>query len=66
MLLDAARRRGWPSQVVPRIADVGALPFADGEFDLVVTFTGLHCFPDPRRAVAELARVLPFRWRGHR
>ena len=44
--------------MLPRIADVGALPFPDGEFDLVVTFTGLHCFPDPRGAVAELARVL--------
>jgi SAM-dependent methyltransferase len=55
--LDAARRRGVADQVLPRIADVGALPFPDGEFDLVVTFTGLHCFPDPRGAVAELARV---------
>ncbi len=56
--LEAARRLGVADQVVPRLADVGALPFPDGEFDLVVTFTGLHCFPDPRVAVAELARVL--------
>jgi SAM-dependent methyltransferase len=54
----AARRRGVADQVVPRLADVGALPFDDGSVDLVVTFTGLHCFPDPRRAVAEMARVL--------
>ena len=27
-------------------------------FDLVVSFTGLHCFPDPARAVVEMARVL--------
>lgn len=45
-------------QVEPRIADVGELPFADGWFDLVVSFTGLHCFPDPARAVAEMVRVL--------
>jgi SAM-dependent methyltransferase len=56
--LDAARRRGVADQVLPRLADAGALPFAAGEFDLVVSFTGLHCFPDPRRAVAEIARVL--------
>jgi ubiquinone/menaquinone biosynthesis C-methylase UbiE len=54
----AARRRGVADQMVPRLADVGALPFDDGSVDLVVTFTGLHCFPDPRRAVAEMARVL--------
>jgi SAM-dependent methyltransferase len=44
--------------VHPRIADVAALPFEDAAFDLVVSFTGLHCFPDPSRAVAELVRVL--------
>ena len=53
-----ARARQVAAQVEPVLADVGALPFADGEFDLVVSFTGLHCFPDPRRAVRELARVL--------
>lgn len=53
----AARERGVADQVEPRVADVGALPFDDGEFDLVVSFTGLHCFPDPHRAVRELGRV---------
>jgi len=53
----AARRRGVADQVEPRIADVGALPFEDGEFDLVVSFTGLHCFSDPHRAVREMGRV---------
>jgi ubiquinone/menaquinone biosynthesis C-methylase UbiE len=53
----AARERGVADQVEPRIADVGALPFDDGEFDLVVSFTGLHCFPDPHLAVLELGRV---------
>lgn len=56
--MEAARERGVADQVEPRIADVGALPFVDEEFDLVVTFTGLHCFPDPARAVIEMARVL--------
>ncbi|MFL6158632.1 MAG: class I SAM-dependent methyltransferase [Marmoricola sp.] len=54
---DAARERGVADQVEPSLADVGALPFADGEFDLVVSFTGLHCFPDPHRAVLEMGRV---------
>jgi SAM-dependent methyltransferase len=39
-------------------ADVGALPFADDTFDMVVAFTSLHCFPDPAKAVSELGRVL--------
>lgn len=53
-----AAERGVADQVQPRIADVGDLPFAADSFDLVVTFTGLHCFPDPARAVEEMARVL--------
>ena len=54
----AAADRGVADQVETRIADVAALPFADDEFDLVVSFTGLHCFPDPALAVIELTRVL--------
>ncbi|WP_205472027.1 class I SAM-dependent methyltransferase [Nocardioides sp. SYSU D00038] len=54
----AARDRGVEDQVTTRLADVGALPFADDEFDLVVSFTGLHCFPDPALAVVEMLRVL--------
>jgi SAM-dependent methyltransferase len=53
-----ARARQVAAQVEPLIADVGDLPFPDGEFDLVVSFTGLHCFPDPHLAVQEMARVL--------
>jgi SAM-dependent methyltransferase len=41
-----------------RQGDVGALPFAAGSFDLCISYNGIHCFPDPRRAVAEMARVL--------
>ncbi len=39
-------------------ADVETLPFDDSNFDLVITYTGLHCFPDPPTAIAEMARVL--------
>ncbi|WP_418060589.1 class I SAM-dependent methyltransferase [Pimelobacter simplex] len=56
--LRVAEERRVADQVVPRVADVGDLPFEDASFDLVVSFTGLHCFPDPGRAVVEMARVL--------
>lgn len=53
----AAQARGVADQVEPAVADVHDLQFADEEFDLVLSFTGLHCFPRPRDAVFELARV---------
>jgi SAM-dependent methyltransferase len=39
-------------------ADVEALPFEDRSFDLCITYTGVHCFPDPPAAIMEMARVL--------
>jgi SAM-dependent methyltransferase len=56
--MEAARERRVADQVTPVLADVGDLPLDDGDVDLVVSFTGLHCFPDPELAVRELARVL--------
>ena len=61
-----ATRRQVAAQVEPVLADVAALPFADAEFDLVVSFTGLHCFPDPHQAVREMGRVLHSRRRADR
>jgi ubiquinone/menaquinone biosynthesis C-methylase UbiE len=46
------------TQVQYEIADVEALPFADGEFDLILSFAGLHVFPRPAVAVREIARCL--------
>jgi SAM-dependent methyltransferase len=46
------------TQVEVQSADVEKLPFEDGEFDLVQSFAGLHCFPNPRKAVLEIARVV--------
>lgn len=54
----AAVTRGVSDQVTTDVADAGALPYGDEEFDLVVSFTGLHCFPDPHAAVREMGRVL--------
>lgn len=39
-------------------ADVTQLPFPTNEFDLVVTFAGLHCMPDPAAAITAMAIVL--------
>ena len=36
----------------------GALPWPDGAFDLVTSLEALEFFPRPRRALAEMARVL--------
>jgi SAM-dependent methyltransferase len=55
---NTAREHGVEDQVELREADVEKLPFEDGEFDLVQSFAGLHCFPNPRKAVLEIARVL--------
>ena len=41
----------------PVQADAGRLPFADGQFDLVLCRLGLHHFADPAAEVAEMARV---------
>jgi SAM-dependent methyltransferase len=51
-----ARRLGLDIETVQ--ADITRLPFSDNEFDLCVSFNGLHCMPDPGRAVRELARCL--------
>jgi ubiquinone/menaquinone biosynthesis C-methylase UbiE len=56
--MEAASERDVADQVEARVADVVTLPFPDRDFDLVVSFTGLHCFPDPHLAVLEMARVL--------
>jgi SAM-dependent methyltransferase len=53
----AARARNVADQVELAVADVHDLQFADDAFDLVVSFTGLHCFPRPRDAIVEMARV---------
>jgi ubiquinone/menaquinone biosynthesis C-methylase UbiE len=60
MLRRAKRRAGARSleQVELLEADMTELPFADGEVDLFLSYSGLHMIPDPERAVAEMARCL--------
>ena len=46
------------SNVRFRQGDVGALPFEDGCFDLVLSLNGFHAFPDKEAAYREVFRVL--------
>ena len=41
-----------------RQGDVGALPYADDTFDIVLSLNGFHAFPDKEAAYRELFRVL--------
>ncbi|OLF16639.1 class I SAM-dependent methyltransferase [Actinophytocola xanthii] len=50
--------RSWTTGVALARADLTRLPFATGAFDSCLCLNGLHCLPDPARAVRELARCL--------
>ena len=41
-----------------RQGDVGALPFEDNSFDIVLSMNGFHAFPDKEAAYRETCRVL--------
>lgn len=60
-MMDKAQRRAEAmglSNITFRQGDVGALPFEDGSFDLVLSLNGFHAFPDKEAAWAEIFRVL--------
>ena len=61
-MIELARRRAeaWnlSARVRFEVADVGALPFPDSHFDLVVSTFSLHHWRDPARGLAEVRRVL--------
>jgi len=54
----AADAAGLCDQVGFIVGDAEALPFADGEFDVVLCECSLSSFPDKPRALAEIRRVL--------
>lgn len=54
----AAREHGIADQVELKEADVENLPFLDATFDVTMSLTGLHCFPDPHQALTQIVRVL--------
>ena len=39
-------------------AEASQLPLEESSADLFLSYWGLHCFPDPEAAIAEIARVL--------
>lgn len=58
-LADAGLRADWAACVGPRFlhASAHALPFADGQFDVVVAAEVLEHLADPDQGLAEMARV---------
>jgi ubiquinone/menaquinone biosynthesis C-methylase UbiE len=53
------RARKWQlKNVVFKQGDVGALPFDDSRFDIVLSLNGFHAFPDKDAAYRETFRVL--------
>ncbi|MEM3402349.1 MAG: methyltransferase domain-containing protein [Candidatus Hadarchaeales archaeon] len=55
-MLKVARKRCRKSKLL--VADAENLPFEDGFFDCIVSFTLLQNLPNPPAAVKEMARVL--------
>ncbi|MEU4767446.1 class I SAM-dependent methyltransferase [Actinosynnema sp. NPDC023794] len=53
-----ARAGASSSRITFQVADVASLPYSDGSVDVVVSTLSMHEWPDQRRAVAELGRVL--------
>jgi ubiquinone/menaquinone biosynthesis C-methylase UbiE len=58
MIRLAQRNTKAAAQVEVRVADVAALPYADGSVDLAISTMSQHHWQAVSRAVAELARVL--------
>ncbi len=61
-MVEQANRRAAEAGVLGRVrfevGDVGALPFPDEHFDLVVSTSSLHHWSDPARGLSEICRVL--------
>ena len=60
-MLEQAERRFREaniSNIKTMQGDVGALPFNDGTFDIVLCMNGLHVFPDKSKAYNEILRTL--------
>jgi ubiquinone/menaquinone biosynthesis C-methylase UbiE len=56
-MLRYGRRKAGLGAMLPVVADMHRLPFADGAFDKTVSITALEFAADGRRAVQELLRV---------
>lgn len=58
VVAESARARGLDSIIRTRQGPAERLPFADAEFDLVISRYSAHHWSDPAAALAEVARVL--------
>ena len=56
--LENAAARGVQNETAWKLGDAKAMPFSDGEFDLVVSSGSLHHWEDPTAVFDEIARVL--------
>ncbi|MGB3615904.1 MAG: methyltransferase domain-containing protein [Elainellaceae cyanobacterium] len=54
----AIARRKLPTSVDLQVASADCLPLPDAAFDIVVSTSAFHYFPDPDRALREIRRVL--------
>jgi ubiquinone/menaquinone biosynthesis C-methylase UbiE len=61
-MLERARAKLTAAGLAARVGlyqgDAGALPWPDASFDMVISLEALEFFPRPRRALAEMVRVL--------
>ena len=60
-MMAAARKRAEAvglANITFRQGDVGALPFEEGSFDVVLCMNGLHVFPNKDKAYSEILRTL--------
>ena len=60
-MMGAAQRKAEAAgikNIIFRQGDVGALPFEDESFDIVLSMNGFHAFPDKDAAYRETFRVL--------
>ncbi|MEU7633086.1 class I SAM-dependent methyltransferase [Nocardia sp. NPDC049220] len=57
-MIDLAERKRTGGHVDFSVGDVGALPYPDDSFDVVVSSLSMHEWPAVNRAISELARVL--------
>ena len=58
MIGKATRLADGIANVRFEVADAEHIPFADGEFTAALCSNSFHHYPDPQRAVREMARVL--------
>jgi ubiquinone/menaquinone biosynthesis C-methylase UbiE len=55
---DKIAAAGLSERIALRQGDASSLPWPDARFDLVISLEALEFFPRPRRALAEMSRVL--------